>query len=433
MGLAAFSPRVASAQCIVCMPTGGDPAEEEALLSTLDTLGYTVRRTNTPSTSDCSVYVSHPGQGPVLGPPDLLPWVQSGNGVVQISDWGPNLISNSWQDVAQGSNQTVQVTDGTHPITSGLPASWVSRGFWAYNCPGGCYLGFATGGSGLASAGGNASSLAVSTSGLGRLVYIGWNVYGNLATSEDVAVLDRAVQWAGQCSSSTSIDCADWQSEVGTWGPGETQCGDLTSTANKVTYESASLATVYDDFTYEAEIVCTRPVQPSAANTLFVRGTPQPYQTAAQWWSSGIAFNISMTGKYSIFRYQGTKMIPLQSWTTPAGNLINPSGSPNTLTVVATGGTLTFSINGTPVKTINGQTILSGQVGLGMVRSVPTTQAGPNDTLVVSSATVTPGAPPQATRVSLQQEKANQAANRALPSPDPLFAPMSSSGIAGGR
>jgi hypothetical protein len=231
----------------------------------------------------------------------------------------------------------------------------------------------------------------------------------------------------------TAIDCADWESEVGTWGPGPSPCGDLTSTANTVTYESASFATVYGDSTYEAEIVCTRPVQPTAANTLFVRGTPQPYQTAAQWWNSGIAFNISMNGKYSIFRYQGTKMTPLQSWTTPAGNIVNPSGLPNTLKIEASGGTLTFSINGTPVKTVTGQTLLTGKVGLGMVRSLPTTQFGPNDTLVVNSATVTAGAPLRPARVGLLQEKANQDANRALPSPDPLFAPMSSSGIAGGR
>jgi hypothetical protein len=249
----------------------------------------------------------------------------------------------------------------------------------------------------------------------------------------NVSNLHRNIIEYLKLDAAADIACIDWTSEVGTWGPGETQCGDLDSTANRVTYESASYGTAFGDFTYEAEIVCTRPVQPTAANTLFVRGTPQPYQTTAQWWNSGIAFNISMTGKYSIFRYQGTKMTPLQSWTTPAGNIINPSGAPNTLTVVATGGTLTFSINGTPVKTITGQTLLSGKIGLGMVRSVPTTQAGPNDTLVVNSATVTPGAPPTPTKVSLQQEKANQDANRALPAPDPLFAPKSSSGIPGGR
>ena len=286
--------------------------------------------------------------------------------------------------------------------------------------------------------GGN-DAVAVRQYGAGRIV--GFNHAGNYAASDNTLSNSNiqqlyidAVKWAaGTGSTTTTIDCADWQSEVGTWGPGPSPCGDLTSTANTVTYESASLDTIYGDFTYEAEIVCTRLVQPTAANTLFVRGTPQPYQTAAKWWSSGIAFNISMTGKYSIFRYQGTKMTALQSWTTPAGNIINLTGSPNTLKVEANGGTLTFSINGTPVKTITGQTLLSGQVGLGMVRSIPTTQAGPNDTLVVNSATVTPGAPPAATRVSLQQEKANQDANRALPSPDPLFAPKTSSGIPGGR
>jgi uncharacterized protein len=220
------------------------------------------------------------------------------------------------------------------------------------------------------------------------------------------------------------LTCAAWVSEVGTWGPALAPCGDLTSTATTATYESASVNQVLTDFAYEVQFVATRPKQPTAANTLFVRGAPTP-RGASLAWNSGYAFSIAMNGKYSIFRYSAGKPVVVQAWVTPTPQVINGSGLPNTLTVVASGGTLTFSINGTPVKTITGQTLLSGKVGLGMVRSMPTTPAGPNDTFVINTAKVSPGASSVPLRpVSGAQERANEAANRAamFTRPDPLFA-----------
>lgn len=220
-----------------------------------------------------------------------------------------------------------------------------------------------------------------------------------------------------------TLPCSAWVSEVGIWGPSVAPCGDLTSTARTATYESASVNQTLTDFAYEVQLVATRPNQPTAANTLFVRGAPTP-RGSAQVWNSGFAFNISMNGKYSIFRYAAGKPIVVQAWVTPVPQVINGSGMPNTLKVVATGGTLTFSINGTPVKTITGQTVLSGKVGLGMVRSMAT-GSGPNDTLVINTAKLSPGASTVPLRsVSAAQERANEAANRAalFTKPDPMFA-----------
>ncbi|HNX51551.1 MAG TPA: hypothetical protein PKL08_15385, partial [Thermoanaerobaculaceae bacterium] len=117
----------------------------------------------------------------------------------------------------------------------------------------------------------------------------------------------------------------------------------------------------------------------------------------------------------------------------PVPQVINGSGAPNTLKVVANGGTLTFSINGTAVKTITGQTLLSGKVGLGMVRSIPTSPTGSrptgpspaNDTLVINTAKLSPGASSVPLKpVSSAQLRANDAANQAalFTKPDPLFA-----------
>ena len=224
------------------------------------------------------------------------------------------------------------------------------------------------------------------------------------------------------------LTCANWVSEVGTWGPPEAPCGDLTSTTMVPIYESASFFDVFTDFTYEVELVATRPIQPAAANTLFLRGDPTP-RGLNQVWDSGyaFAFTTAVTGrKYSIFRYSNGRPIVVQSWVAPVPPaFINGSGTANILKVEANGGTLTFFLNGTPVKTITGQPLLSGQVGLGMVRSLPAGLDGPKDTLVVNAATVTPVGGPVPTRVvSAAQERANEAANKAAlgTRPDPLFA-----------
>jgi len=229
-----------------------------------------------------------------------------------------------------------------------------------------------------------------------------------------------------------TLPCAAWVSEVGIWGPSTAPCGDLTSTATTTTYESASVNQILTNFAYEVQFVATRPNQPTAANTLFVRGAPTP-RGSAQVWNSGFAFNISTSGKYSIFRYSAGKPILVQAWVTPVPQVINGSGAPNTLKVVANGGTLTFSINGTAVKTITGQTLLSGKVGLGMVRSIPTSPTGSrptgpspaNDTLVINTAKLSPGASSVPLKpVSSAQLRANDAANQAalFTKPDPLFA-----------
>ena len=174
---------------------------------------------------------------------------------------------------------------------------------------------------------------------------------------------------------------------VGTWTA--LPCGNFTSTATTTTYESSVLSGSYSDFTVEAVMIATRPVQPTAANTLFLRGTPLPLHGSAQTWDSGVAFNFTTNGKFSIFRYVGGVGSPLQPWTFPTGVSIAGSGSPNTLKVVASGGVLDFFINGVLVKTITGETLLSGQIGVGMVRSVPT-DGDPDDSLEVVALSVTP-------------------------------------------
>lgn len=186
----------ASGQVTVCVP-GTDfvpdgQLERAELVATLTGLGFSVEDVDDPAAGTCSVAVFYPGCRSTIN----ISWVDAGNGVVQVSDWGPDFITNTWMDVAEGSPQAVVIADGSHPITSGLPASWTGRGFWAYGVAGSEYVGWADAGPNLVRAGGNDRSLSVATSGAGRLVYIGWNVYGSVATGNDVVVLERSVLWA---------------------------------------------------------------------------------------------------------------------------------------------------------------------------------------------------------------------------------------------
>jgi hypothetical protein len=185
----------------VCVPNG-DAAERAELVATLTGFGFTVETFDDPSAGTCTVFVSFPGGGGAAG----LAWVDAGNGLVQISDHGPDFIANSFVSVAELSPQTIEVVDGSHPITSGMPASWTGGGFWAYGYLPSDYLGWATSGPNLMRAGGYDVALTTATSGSGRLVYIGWGVYGSLATANDVEILRRSILWAnGQALTAVNI------------------------------------------------------------------------------------------------------------------------------------------------------------------------------------------------------------------------------------
>lgn len=210
-----------------------------------------------------------------------------------------------------------------------------------------------------------------------------------------------------------------WTPFIGQWGQvGDGTYGDVVSSAAVRSNESASYTTSYGNFVYEAQVVATRPGEPTAANTLWVRGAPSGSGFAQTTWNSGYAFNLSMSGKFSIFRVTNGRPAAVQAWVAPVDTTINGSGQPNTLKVIADGGFLTFFINGVPVKSLSGEVLLSGRVGLGMVRS---NGSYVNDKLRAQYAFVTAGAPPAPPAVSAAQEAANQAANQAHPRPNPYF------------
>jgi len=157
--------------------------------------------------------------------------------------------------------------------------------------------------------------------------------------------------------------------------------------------------------------VATRTAEPSAGNGIWLRGSGTPFG-GTKIWSSGFLFQITANNKWSLYRTTGGTPTALQAWVTKTGTPINGSGLPNTLQVVATGGTLNFYINGDLVKTLVGQTILSGKNGFGLVRGQPNPPSG--DSLKIRAAVVSTSATSRPTQgtISAAQAKANDDANK---------------------
>ena len=125
-------------------------------------------------------------------------WVREGHGLIQLYD-RYDYFPNSYSYIGSSSTVTVQNQDFSHPIMEGLPAVWESKGFFS-----GSYIGYVTDSSfpNLASSEVSSNSnsydrvVSAASVGDGRAVYIGFNVYGDLANQWDIQLLDNALQWS---------------------------------------------------------------------------------------------------------------------------------------------------------------------------------------------------------------------------------------------
>ncbi|MCK5378555.1 MAG: hypothetical protein KAJ78_04090 [Acidobacteria bacterium] len=186
--------------CEVCVPTGGNSSEVTAIQDSLTNLGFSFQSADDPTATACDVYITYPSSN-YIDSGTALPWVQAGNGLVQISDHGPDLQINSWTNVGAGNPpQTVTVVDAGHPIAAGVSGSWQTFGFWHYGITDD-YIGWVTDPDpNIAQISGNDRGLSARAEGAGRVVYIGWNVYGTDATADDLTILRQAIEWSGNCS-----------------------------------------------------------------------------------------------------------------------------------------------------------------------------------------------------------------------------------------
>lgn len=187
---------VAIAPLVVGISRDGNLEERNALAGTLTNQGFVVRFIIPGNWAGLDVVVSYPGDG--IGP--SVPEIASGVNYVQISDWGSDWTPNNWVGIADNANINILLNE-PHPITSGLPPTWSSKGFWFYGSVGSDYVGWSDDTSlpSLASEtrlANHSRVLVANTLGEGRAVFIGWNVYGPAAHTNDVTLLRNALSWA---------------------------------------------------------------------------------------------------------------------------------------------------------------------------------------------------------------------------------------------
>ena len=161
----------------------GYPEERTALVGTLTSMGHTVTTT---IDGNLDLIIAAPGNGTAdfTGVPYL-----------QISDHGADHISNHAQSHAQGTPVTITI-DGAHPILTGLAASWTTLGFWNYHHSSeNSYIGWVTSISGLADAEILGTPYNEVLAATATDIYIGWNVYGAEATSNDLQLLSNSIEF----------------------------------------------------------------------------------------------------------------------------------------------------------------------------------------------------------------------------------------------
>jgi uncharacterized repeat protein (TIGR03803 family) len=198
--------QAAPSALVVGISAQGNASEFNALAGTLTSFGFPVRWVTNGPWTGVNVLVSYPScqstNGSTWGP--SLTDITNGIGFVKISDWGTDWTPVNYLSMTPGTPITLSL-GAAHPITAGLPASWVAQGFWNYGAVGNNYVAWSTDAT-LPSLAGEISPtnetrlLVATTIGAGRATFIGWNVYGTNAGPNDLAVLRNAILWAGKTS-----------------------------------------------------------------------------------------------------------------------------------------------------------------------------------------------------------------------------------------
>jgi parallel beta-helix repeat protein len=174
--------------------------EHDVLVFTLTALGYTtidVTNVTEAEAAGADVIFEYDG-GAASKSSDLDAWISSGKGYIQLGDWS-QWFSMSYTIIGEGTTITVNITDPSHPLAQGLPASWQGRGYFTYGWGSDVY-----GGSlgyheiGTLRAEGHPmynEGISATTYGSGRAVFFGFNVYGSEAGPNELLLLNNTIKW----------------------------------------------------------------------------------------------------------------------------------------------------------------------------------------------------------------------------------------------
>jgi PKD domain/Carboxypeptidase regulatory-like domain/Bacterial lectin len=205
--IAASQVNVQGNECIVAVTLGGS-TETTELNNTLTELGYNWLNVNSmqaATDAGANILIAHnSGQQWNPLPSEVDGWLNAGNGYVEVGDlamWFPDSIEFV---MTRQSPITITVANPNHPLTSGLPASWTSLGFWSYENIGFNVISWVIDPSYPDLVHSQYTTLhgravTVKEVGDGRAAYIGFNAYGSLAGPADKRLLDNAISWSGDC------------------------------------------------------------------------------------------------------------------------------------------------------------------------------------------------------------------------------------------
>jgi hypothetical protein len=157
-------------------------AEYDQLVSTLTNFGYTITNA-TDANADIIISTCGDQAYAVVGIP-----------YIKISDWGSNVLDNSYMDITNGDPVTLTLT-GSSSILTGVGSTWTGYGFWRYDYSTD-YIGWATDGSlNLVSVtyNGTTHTGALALNAAGDSAYVGWNVYGSAATADDLKLFNNLI------------------------------------------------------------------------------------------------------------------------------------------------------------------------------------------------------------------------------------------------
>ena len=196
--------------------------ERTEIHNTLTALGYSwidVADVTEATVANANVIVTLPGES--LTVTDLNNYISAGGGLIQIGDW-TSWFDNDFEAIGENTPATITIEDAYHPLTHNLPDSWTGFGFWKYGY-GDDFVAWAEDEAMPSIAAVQADgfdqhprALSATNFGLGRAVFIGFNVYGSLAGANDLQVLENALDWAGNAIDWTGG--APWLTENPTTG-----------------------------------------------------------------------------------------------------------------------------------------------------------------------------------------------------------------------
>ncbi len=150
-----------------------------------------------------------------------------------------------------------------------------------------------------------------------------------------------------------------WQPQAGAW----TVNGDFMGTPGiPNAFVSTNYWQTFGNLDYS--VFMARSGCQACANTVLIRGEPQPL-ISGRYWRASYLFQYANTGRYSIFKNINGSLATLQDWTYTTA--INRNGT-NILRVTANGADMSFYINGQLLWSGSDPELTNGVVGIGMYR-----------------------------------------------------------------